>query len=419
MDLTSENGNGSVRNKITNVEYSFPITSFHDRVIYFLDCCPIEDMDKYQQARKSLAEDIRGNYFFYEGLKGRFQEFLRKLAEVRPDKIREFTEGPWNDVGIDLLQRSFAIIAEDFYKTLYELLIELQLKLNKRLHKGAPLHQIGIINLGLGKFNKAKRYFQLGVIEDIIEDIIDDYEHYKGRPGFVVLRNELQVPESEIDALAHKTQGLIKSKIKESEIFYPERFLLEFKLDKKIIKVRDTDRQLFEVNTSYAKELLEKANVSKLTRSKKGEALEKLVAYLFSSIDGIEVKLNEKTKDSQLDLVIQNSIKSDPLYDVFGKFILIECKNWEDKVGVQEVKNFVSNVRFSYCNCGILLAKNGITGNSKKDKRDAELTILKEFHQDNIMIIVLTNTDLEAVVNGKSNLLSILLEKYEAIKLDK
>ncbi|HUV42415.1 MAG TPA: hypothetical protein VMY36_00700 [Patescibacteria group bacterium] len=183
-------GSKKVKNKITGVEYTLPPSSFHDKVVGFLDCFPIEDMRAYQQARKLLAVDVRGNYHFYEGLKGRFEEFLTKLADKSPDKIREFAEGPWTDVGFDLLQIGFSTLSEDFYQTLYRLLITLQTKLNKRLHKGAPLHQIGLINLTLGRLTKAKRHFQLA----ITEDIIDDKQHYKNRPGYIVLRNEFQIP---------------------------------------------------------------------------------------------------------------------------------------------------------------------------------------------------------------------------------
>ncbi|HUV42414.1 MAG TPA: restriction endonuclease [Patescibacteria group bacterium] len=198
---------------------------------------------------------------------------------------------------------------------------------------------------------------------------------------------------------------------------------MEFKLDESVSKTRDIDRQLFDINTSFSRKLLEEANKKSLSKVKKGKALEKLAAYLFSGIEGFDVRTNQRTQDAQLDLIIRNSVKYDPIYDVLGKFILVECKNWfTEKVGVQEVKNFIANVHFSYCNCGILVTKRGITGSSKdveKDKKDAELTILKEFHQDNIVIIVLTLKDLQAIVEGKSNLLSVLLDKYEAIKLDK
>lgn len=404
------------KNKITDVEYVFPPKSFHDKVIYFLDLFPIKDFEEYQRAKSFLLSDTRGNYQFYKGLRWRFSEFLERLSKKEPDEVRSFSEGPWIDIGIGLAQQGHLTLAEDFYKTLYRNLLSLQDATGNRLHKGASLHQIGWVNLFLtGRAKRAKKYFQLAMIEDVI----DDQPSYAFRPAFIVLSNEYQIPESELDALANNVTSRLEEGV--SPLF-PEKFLLSFTLDEGIAKVRDSDRELFDINHIFAKASFELARKENTSSTEKGKALEELIAYLFSSISGFEVRSDVRTRDAQHDLIIRNTIQEDPIFQEFGRYILVECKNWENPVGVKEVRDFISKIRFAYCTSGIMVAKNGVTGSSddrEKDKRDAELVILKEFHQDNIVVIVLDGEDLEHIVSGRTNLLTVLLNAYEGVKLDK
>lgn len=46
--------------------------------------------------------------------------------------------------------------------------------------------------------------------------------------------------------------------------------------------------------------------------------------------------------------------------ELLGRYLLIECKNWENKVDGTRIKKFITNVRFARCNTGILITKNAI-----------------------------------------------------------
>ncbi len=166
----------------------------------------------------------------------------------------------------------------------------------------------------------------------------------------------------------------------------------------------------------YANQLLQNLNNSKDS----WKDLEYLMAYLLSSIDGFDLAgKNVGTSDYEIDLLIRNTITNDPTFASFGKYILVECKNWQKSVGSEQVNHFLSKIRFHYASCGILIAKEGISGKRRtKRVKNAELTILKAFHQDNIVLMVLTIDDLERVVKGE-NLASILIKEYERIRFDR
>jgi len=168
------------------------------------------------------------------------------------------------------------------------------------------------------QLKRAKKYFQLAMIEDVI----DDQSSYAFRPAFTVLSNEYLIPESVLDALANAVISQLKEGISP---FFPEKFFLDFTLDESIVKVSDSDRELFDINHIFAKALFDLAKKEDTPSSEKGKTLEELRAYFLSGISGFEVRADVRTRDAQHDLIIRNTIQDDPVYQEFGRYILVEC----------------------------------------------------------------------------------------------
>ncbi len=64
---------------------------------------------------------------------------------------------------------------------------------------------------------------------------------------------------------------------------------------------------------------------------------------------------------------------------------------------------------------GILFSSSGLSGQGRS--KDAEREQLKIFQDRGIIIVVITRADLESVAAGR-NLISLLRERYEAVRLD-
>jgi hypothetical protein len=168
----------------------------------------------------------------------------------------------------------------------------------------------------------------------------------------------------------------------------------------------------------YLKSLFELASGTDFSSTKdKGDVLEHLAAYLCLLIPGFlpRRKVIPGTKDAEYDLVVSNLR---PLgnfeAELFGRDFLVECKNWDKKIGVNEVGYFLSRMRLTHTKFGIIFAKNGITGQGKKI--NAENLLQRAFHEDDALCIVFENRDIEDIVSAKTTFRSLLIEKANRLR---
>lgn len=146
----------------------------------------------------------------------------------------------------------------------------------------------------------------------------------------------------------------------------------------------------------------------------KGNFLEDFSEALFNSLNGFTVRYKRaKAKKSRIepehdyDLIIQNSSK---LFEEFGNYILVECKDWADPVGYPEIAKFLHKLHSRKCTTGFIIATGGVIYD------DFNPTLKRTFDQDGISVLVLDKNDLLKVVNNSLNLATLLRKKYEGIR---
>lgn len=290
----------------------------------------------------------------------------------------------------------------------YHLQCQDQGHLQCRYHKGYSLHNIGAAYLQWGQPVVARRYITLAYIEDVLTHGVQT-----GGMARPVLVGLLRVPGEELDALAALADTYRQPTVNP----HPEDVLLAFQQERQ--QSRDWESRLFHLNLTFAQALL-KQTLAAEDSEQKGLVMERLVAYLLTCIAGLELaEFRLKARDHETDLLIRNGVRGDPLFEVFGPYVGVECKNWDRSVGVQEVNHFIANLRFAYLHSGVLVARKGISGGKDEDRRNAELAVLKAFHQDNIIVCILTAADLDRVVRGQVTMPGLLLAEYEKIRFDK
>ena len=81
---------------------------------------------------------------------------------------------------------------------------------------------------------------------------------------------------------------------------------------------------------------------------------------LFSSIAGFRVREHALTETEEIDLFIVNESEI-PAFREEGPLILVECKNWSKKCGMDEFALFQSKMlnRGGRCTLGFLVSWNG------------------------------------------------------------
>lgn len=113
-----------------------------------------------------------------------------------------------------------------------------------------------------------------------------------------------------------------------------------------------------------------------------------------------------------MDRIIKN-YSTHPFLKELGSYIIVECKNWIDPAGVSVIRELQSKIKEHRCISGIMLSKRGITGN---DERDAWAFIRDSFRMEGIIILVVTEEDLDLIGMGENNCINILEKRYEDVK---
>jgi predicted Mrr-cat superfamily restriction endonuclease len=88
--------------------------------------------------------------------------------------------------------------------------------------------------------------------------------------------------------------------------------------------------------------------------------------------------------------------------------ILVECKNWSQPVGSEEVNWFDSKLKRRCQAFGILVAANGVTGNSQKIQAAHE--IIRAALSEGRQLIVITRSEIEDLKNS-ADLVKLIQDK--------
>jgi hypothetical protein len=126
----------------------------------------------------------------------------------------------------------------------------------------------------------------------------------------------------------------------------------------------------------------------------RGRALEDLLCYAFGCIPGIAITHRDQLnvfESEEIDIALWND-KKVGAFDFLPHIVLLESKNWSNAVGSAELAWFDTKLRNRGLDFGILVALNGITGNSA-DKTSAHQIIAASLREQR-QLVVLTGTDI-------------------------
>ena len=130
----------------------------------------------------------------------------------------------------------------------------------------------------------------------------------------------------------------------------------------------------------------------------KGAALENVVGQtlgLFSGITLIHQNAVDVAGSCEIDLVLSNNQHPNGL-PFLPFYLVIECKNWQAPVDTATVRAFTSKLRLMRMKFGLLVAANGITGDAA-ERTNAYAHIRDEFNRDELILLVVTRAELEAL----------------------
>ena len=157
------------------------------------------------------------------------------------------------------------------------------------------------------------------------------------------------------------------------------------------------------------------AGGNEISSQEKGDKLENLAKNLLESpyLEIIDIK--KRTFTGEIDLVFEVKRFEGTIFNNFSDILVVECKNWETKVGANELRSFADKMRDTDATVGIFFSRSGITGDSEF-VRDAKGVIRDKWKTERMIIIVLTYDDFRNVVEKGMNFYNLLKERYYEVK---
>jgi hypothetical protein len=138
-----------------------------------------------------------------------------------------------------------------------------------------------------------------------------------------------------------------------------------------------------------------------------GRALEDLIAYVFEQVPGIAITMRNTTnvfQSEEVDVAFFNDRVAGGL-SFLPNIILVEAKNWSNRVGSEEVAWFDTKIRHRGLSFGILVATLGITGDATR--LTAAHSIVSAALKEQRRLIVITTSELQ-VLTDTDDLIKLL-----------
>lgn len=352
---------------------------------------------------------------YKDGLIWEFEIHFNKWLESHnwTDPEFDFWINKWNSLGLQItITAEQPDIAESLYVTLYRLLRKYEKKYGP-VSKGTALHQIGWVKFAKGA-PKSRTYFLLALVEDILTEWRGKAakNNYKINPAYRVLLVNFSETKEYLERFVEVIEEFTDlNKYKQPNVFYPEEVLTWYITTK---KYRERMSQCFDFDAAHAAYLYEKITLSG-SNPKRGRALEQLISYVLLSQTNFEVLCNLRGIKDETDLRLRNFNSIDPFINELGRYILVEAKNTQKPMVIQQVNDFITNVVTGNCNSGILVSISGVTGS--KFNQNAQYAIRQIYHKQGTILLLLEKGDLEDIVKG-ANIFDLLLEKYENLRFD-
>ncbi len=170
--------------------------------------------------------------------------------------------------------------------------------------------------------------------------------------------------------------------------------------------------ETFKVDTKALSEAVSAVRSAR-TNEEKRSSLENLATLLFDGVPFLKCKyLNTRATSSEIDIVVQyDGWDRNTVFDAFGRYFLLECKNWNTPVHAKDVRELVEQMRKSRVKLGIILAPMGMCGRRKGGQAVRE--IRRAFDLLEMCTVVISAEHLAHVTNGANfyELLEYLIER--------
>lgn len=136
--------------------------------------------------------------------------------------------------------------------------------------------------------------------------------------------------------------------------------------------------------------------------NKKGDTFEEVCRILMDGFEHLDLRdKNLPIREGEIDLVYEYTGHNDNnLFETYGRFIFVECKNEEDPTSTTQIDNVINKMRRSGVKLGIIFARNDVSGSSEDEY--SKYALHDEFVPGEFAIVVINGADLKRIMGGES-----------------
>jgi hypothetical protein len=312
----------------------------------------------------------------------------------------------WTSFGVVFREHGRIYESLDIFYALYEQLLESQMTQKKRVHKGLPLYHVSHCYRILGFNVYAKRYMMLALCEDAItgKGTMD----FDSTNTFGYLTTAYGHSGKELHEYASEAFKLFDRDNDAGQM--PEWILQQLDQRWQTEVPSAQEAGVYRISQVYCRFLIGRLG------SGDGKTLELLAEYLVGAMPGCRTYRRAVTRSTDYDIVVSVEGQMVDFRSELGRYFVCEAKDWTvDKVSFAEIAKFCRVLDSVKAKFGIVFTRKGHSGEGKATNADRE--ILKVYHDRGIVIVVVTDDDLQRVSEG-TNFISLLREKYEVVRLD-
>jgi len=310
--------------------------------------------------------------------------------------------------------------ATNILKFLWDAYSKRQLKSKKYNYRAYFAYKLGETYQKIGDHGSAIRWFLLAHIADLISG------HDKGLAGLMLEAfygvNNAQM--SDIKSSMGEIPKDLGADWSEPE-FFPEYALTTFVSrysGAEFTLGRVTTANDFGVCPAFVGSMLKKLKKVEQDTQKKGDEFETLASYLFGTIPVCFTLRNvmPSTKTFENDIVITNRCPiPTAITEIFGRRILVECKNTVAKPNASVVGYFLYRMHLAKCKIGILFSDKDATGKADIEANAAQDLIRRAMHNDSLYCLIVSRNDIEKLSTGEQTVVSILSNKLDELRFGK
>lgn len=143
----------------------------------------------------------------------------------------------------------------------------------------------------------------------------------------------------------------------------------------------------------------------KITTKEQGDLLENYITEIVKSSKLFEILLNVRTTGNEIDLLLRLTeegkiLRKEQVVPAWIKdYILIECKNYTDNIGITYVNKFHSLMSLTGSKLGLFISYQGLTGQDKSGWQDAhgfirKLTLINSKCEEEPLVLDINNKQL-------------------------